>query len=372
MKVALVTHNVVRGDGQGRVCFELVRHALQAGVEVEMFADQVDEALVKAGARWTSVKPAAVPTNLYKVWDFARRADRALALRHGDFDIIHAHGHVLNTPHHVNTAHMIHAAWRNAPGYADACGRGWRGLYRRAYTNLNSRWERQTYGRASVVVAVSERVRADLRALGLPKAKVRVIHHGVDPAEYCPGSINRQALGIPAAGPLILFAGNLRTDLKNAGTLLKAMVQVPGASLALAGSVERSPFPALAARLGLTARIHFLGYRNDLPDLMRAADVFVLPSRYESFSLVLLEAMASGLPVVTARTVGAAELVSHACGIVLDDPNDESALGRALLALVNDEALRKRMGLAARQTAALHSWQRMAREYLQLYEEARR
>lgn len=371
MRVALVTHNVLRGDGQGRVCFELARHALHHGIGVEIFADQVDQSLMDAGARWTPVQPARVPTNLFKVWDFAWRAAHTLAPRRNEFDVIHAHGHVLNMPHHVNTAHMVHSAWRASPGYADACGRGWRGVYRRAYTDINARWERRTYHRASVVVAVSERVRSELCALGLAESGLRVIHHGVDLVEHHPGSAHRPALGIAACGPLILFAGNLRTDLKNASTLIRALAQVPGAALALAGSVDGSPFPALAARLGLSDRVQFLGYRKDLPALMRAADIFVLPSRYESFSLVLLEAMASGLPVVTARTVGAAELVSDACGFVLDDPDDERALARALTVLVADRDLRVRLGHAAREAAEGHSWEKMARQYLHLYREAR-
>ena len=102
---------------------------------------------------------------------------------------------------------------------------------------------------------------------------------------------------------------------------------------------------------------------------MRAADLFVLPSRYESFSLVLLEAMASGLPVITARTVGAAHLVTPACGIILEDPDDTVALVHALRTLAADNKLRETMGCAGRGVAEHHSFDKMAWQYVDLFEE---
>ena len=71
----------------------------------------------------------------------------------------------------------------------------------------------------------------------------------------------------------------------------------------------------------------FLGFRQDVDRLYRAADIFAFPSRSESFSLVLLEAIASGLPVVTASTAGAAEILTQDCGMVFDDPDDVGGLG---------------------------------------------
>jgi len=132
--------------------------------------------------------------------------------------------------------------------------------------------------------------------------------------------------------------------------------------------VRGSPFPALAQRLGVADRVSFLGFRDDVARLLRASDLFVFPSRYETFALVVLEALASGVPVVTARSVGAAGLVTPECGLVLPDSEDAAALARALRLLVEDAPLRERMGRTAREVAQAHGWAQMAEAYFRLYE----
>jgi glycosyltransferase involved in cell wall biosynthesis len=95
----------------------------------------------------------------------------------------------------------------------------------------------------------------------------------------------------------------------------------------------------------------------------------VFPSRYEPFGLVVIEAMAAGLPVITASTTGAAELVTPESGIVLPNPDDDRALAQALLLLAGDRNLRSQMGQAARAIAQQHSWDKMAQSYVNLFEE---
>lgn len=138
--------------------------------------------------------------------------------------------------------------------------------------------------------------------------------------------------------------------------------------LAVAGDDRGSPYPALAERLGVGDRVHFLGYRGDVAELMRAADFFVYPSRYEACSLVLLEAISSGLPVITARSAGGSELLNDACAFVLDNPHDVQTLSRRIRELATDAGLRARMAAAARATALELSWSRMAAQYVKLFE----
>ena len=103
---------------------------------------------------------------------------------------------------------------------------------------------------------------------------------------------------------------------------------------------------------------------------MRAADMFVFPSRYEAGPLVILEAMASGLPIVTAVTAGAADLVGADCGTVIDDPDNAHALAAALNQLVQYPQRRRSMGPAGREVIQqCCSWEQMSERYLQLYEE---
>ncbi len=106
-----------------------------------------------------------------------------------------------------------------------------------------------------------------------------------------------------------------------------------------------------------------------MSSLMRAADLFVFPSRYEPYGLALLEAMASGLPVITTTAAGSADIVSAECGIVMDDPNNTGVLAVALKRLVQYPEKRKRMGQVARTVVEQYSWQQMTGRHLRLYEE---
>ena len=90
------------------------------------------------------------------------------------------------------------------------------------------------------------------------------------------------------------------------------MQKIPQLQLAVVGDETQSPFPAMSQKMGLADRVRFLGYRRDVPRLMRTCDMFVFPSRYEACSLALLEALASGLPVISAKTAGGSELISPA------------------------------------------------------------
>jgi glycosyltransferase involved in cell wall biosynthesis len=137
--------------------------------------------------------------------------------------------------------------------------------------------------------------------------------------------------------------------------------------LAVLGCTNHSPSPAQAAELGLEGRVHFLGYQRDVAHFMRSSDLFVFPSRYEACSLVLLEALASGLPAITAKTTGGSELVDTSCGHVLDDPEDTASLVEVLRRLTESAAERRRLSLGAREKARQHSWASMAAEYIRLF-----
>ena len=156
---------------------------------------------------------------------------------------------------------------------------------------------------------------------------------------------------------------------KNLDTVLKSLVKVPNLHLAVVGSTERSPYPQMAATLGLSDRVHFTGFRRDIAKIMQAVDFFVFPSRYEACTLVLLEAMASGLPAITATSAGGAELVTPESGFVLSDSDDVDALAEAMKTLASSSSLRTQMGAAARAVAEQNTWVSKAQRYADLFEE---
>jgi glycosyltransferase involved in cell wall biosynthesis len=107
-----------------------------------------------------------------------------------------------------------------------------------------------------------------------------------------------------------------------------------------------------------------------MPALMRSVDVFVFPSRYEPFGLVILEALASGLPVISARNAGGAEIVGEG-GIIISDPEDIQELSKSMDRLAKDINLRSTMSERAREIATGLSWSHMTERYFEIYDQCR-
>ena len=142
------------------------------------------------------------------------------------------------------------------------------------------------------------------------------------------------------------------------------------ATLWVAGGDDPRAGLRLAKKLAVGARVNFLGHRDDLPELHAAADALLLPTRYDAFANVCLEAAASGLPVVTSGANGAARWLGSA-GITVDDPEDVSGFAKALDALADPER-RRSLGAAARERAEGASWPRHVEALRALYREIRR
>ena len=369
MHIALVSHNIIRGDGQGRVNVELARYLSEQGHDVHLIADRVEPALLDLGCTWHPVHPGFDGIDLLKVARFPRMADATLRELDGEIDVTVACGVVLSRPHTVNAVHFVHGPWLRSDYHNAKQASGVQRLYQYAFSSLNARWERQTFAAARHVVAVSPMVEQELLEIGVPAEKISVIVNGVDLEEFAPGPTDRASLGLPQGPVLGLFVGDIKSPIKNLDTVLRALVQVPDLHVAVAGELSDSPYPALAEDLGIAPRVHFLGFRRDIADLMRAADFFLLPSRRDSCPLVLLEALASGLPVIASTQVGNAPLLGNEAGFVLDNPEDEATLAEYATALTTDAPLRHTMSRAARSIAKNHSWDRMAAEYLRVFRE---
>ena len=368
MRIAIVTHRLATGEGQGRVNYEVARAAALAGHEVTCVAHDIAPDLAALSGVTHVPMPSGVdPIALIGNVIFARASRRWLDAHGGRYDVVMSNGCNTTYPSDISAVHFVHSAWRRSSVHAASIGNGPAAWYQWLYSRLNAWWEQHALRRVGTVIAVSSKVRDELIGLGLPAASIHVIHNGVDLEEFAPGPVDRAALGVPVGVPLGLFAGGIGTPRKNVDSVLEAMVEVPEMHLAVLGPTAGSPYLALARHLGVADRAHFLGFRRDVSDLMRAADFLAFPSRYEACSLVLLEALGAGLPIVTAETAGGAELVTADCGFVLPDPDDVSALASAFTCLVSDASLRKRMSHAARATAEQHSWQQMADRYLNLF-----
>ena len=113
----------------------------------------------------------------------------------------------------------------------------------------------------------------------------------------------------------------------------------------------------------------YCGFTNEIEKYFSSADIFVFPTLYEPFGLVILEAMASGLPVVTSKLAGAAELIENGKdGLLLDDPKNPKEIAEKVNYLIENERIRRAMGRNARKKAEKHPWERTAKEMLEVFE----
>ncbi|WP_341315784.1 glycosyltransferase family 4 protein [Paraburkholderia sp. IMGN_8] len=369
MRILIVTHVVAKGDGQGRVNYEIARAALEAGHEVTLLGSRVaPEISGHARARFVKIAESRLQSRLLQYQMFAWRTALWIRAHRQEFDVIHVNGFITWARADVNAVHFVHDGWYRCGFYPFRLKNGAYAAYQVIFTRVNAWCERLAFRRAQVVVPVSAKVGAEVCALGIDAARLAVIHNGVDIEEFRPGEVPRARFGLPEGPFMLLFAGDLRVPRKNLDTVLRALAATPGVHLAVAGGLRNSPYPALAESLGVSNRVHFIGFIKEMPDLMRSVDAFVFPSRYEAMSLVLLEALASGLPVVTVRTAGGAEVIGAGCGTVLDNPDDAAGLAAAIARLAQDHQYTKRMRTAARTLAQTLTWQIMANRYLALYE----
>jgi glycosyltransferase involved in cell wall biosynthesis len=248
----------------------------------------------------------------------ARAALRALRRQGFDPDVVHANSHLsalaaitLRKPF-VYSEHWSAFLPDNPADLSPAMGRV----------------ARLALERARLVLPVSEAMRRALRRLA-PRARFRVVPNVIDDELFRPGA--------GGDGSRLLTAGLLgENGAKGVDYLLRALALLDGPLLEVAGDgPRRAEYEALARRLRLDGRVTFHGFRPkpELAELMRRADLFVLASRFENNPCVVLEAMASGLPVVATRVGGLPELVDERSGLLAEPRDPESIAARIRQAL---------------------------------------
>ncbi|MFN8530829.1 MAG: glycosyltransferase family 4 protein [Anaerolineae bacterium] len=227
-------------------------------------------------------------------------------------------------------------------------------------------------------IAISDAIRqfcVDVE--GASPKQIQTIHYGLTPSamdDPVPRPSLRESLKLPADALLIGMVGRL-IEQKGMRYGLEAFARVcgafPSAHLVIAGDgVLRAELEGVAAALGIAERTHFLGWRTDVNQLMGAFDVFLMPSLWEGFGLVLLEAMARSLPVLASRVSAIPEIVVDGETGLLAPPRDVGALETGLRSLLSNAGMRQRMGSAGAER--LHSAfgaDKMIDATLRLYEQ---
>ena len=332
-RVEVFTTNV---DGPGVSDVPLGRPVELDGVQITYFA-------------------AGVGRRLYR----APNLRKALVARAGQFDVVHLHS-VFLWPTLVAA---IAARRANVPYVVSPRGMLVGELIAKKSRLLKRAWialfERHTIFRAAVVHVTAEIEATEIKRLGVKYQRVAVIPNGMDMFE----TDTLPAKRIDTQ-PAILFLGRINWK-KGLDRLISAMVFVPHAKLIIAGNDEEGYQPALeklAGSCGVAERVEFVGpvHGRDKWALLQNADVFALTSYSENFGIAVLEAMASGLPVVITPEVGLAGAVEAAkCGVVVQ--GEAAAIGEALSELLADPGRRKQMGDAGRRLAQQHyTWSGVA------------
>ncbi len=302
------------------------------------------------------------PRGLYQL------ARLAAYLRREKFDVVHTHD--LWT----NLMGVLAARMAGVPAIVssrrDLAHFDW-------YQGRRRTWLRRIQNLSGVVLANATPIRDALIAEdGFAPDKLRVIHNGVDTAKFQRGRRDRERL-FPGTQnqTLVVLVGNMHTDVKGHPWLIDAapavLKEFPQTRFAFAGDGDSRPaFEEQVARLGLQGTFMFLGRRNDIPDVLASCDIAVLPSRAEGLPNAVLEYMAAGLPTIASRVGGNAELVQDGVTGLLVPPEDSSAIAAALLRILNDPDLSRKMAESGKKLALEnYSFERLIREVDALYTE---
>ncbi|HXY69990.1 MAG TPA: glycosyltransferase family 4 protein [Gemmatimonadales bacterium] len=353
MRVALAIHRVRPGGGQDRYALELARR-LAASCELDLIALRVEGDLPPGvGVKRVSapLRPMLLTAPLF------RSGARSLA-RAGRYDLVHTVGGALPGAN-VVTAQFCAAEWRRLNTDAD-----W---YQRLVMAQAVRDERAAYRDPALaaVIAVSRRTAGEVeRHYGPLSAPVYVIPNAVDLDAFAPRA------AAPRPRPRLLFVGAF--ERKGLDVAIRALARLEhDAELLAVGGGDVPRYRALAASLGVAGRVTLQPPRSDIAAVFADADVFVFPTRYEPFGMVIAEALASGLPVVTSARAGAADLIRDGeSGWIVTDPEDAAGFAAAVDRVLEDDAARAAMARAARAAVKGLTWDSVAAQTLDVYRSA--
>jgi glycosyltransferase involved in cell wall biosynthesis len=278
---------------------------------------------------------------------------------------------------HALFARLVEVTQIAAGGAGSFVGR-LRDLHRRAYYSLLAMLERRIYANRNVFLAAVSTRTASLMESRFHRRDIRVIANGVDARVLSPSAISerreksRSVRGLRPGDFVLLLIGN-DWATKGIHTIFEAMALLTRNPIRLlvVGGDAPEPYVALAAKSGILDLCIWEIATPDVLDCYAAADVYVSPSKEDSFGLPVLEAMACGLPVITSAAAGVSELVKNGVdGFVLQQPEDAHALAELVARLHEDPPLRRAVGEAGAITAREFTWDRNAAAVWELLSDA--
>lgn len=365
--VTIVAHDVGAVGGMERVLAELALGLRAQGHEVTVIA-RTCELPADAGVIFHRVPGPGRPFLLGYPWFMIMGS---LAVRRWGRGVVQATGAIVLNKVDVIAVHYCHQVGVVTPSRTNSLFR----THAKAMGILSRLAERQFYraNTAAEFVCVSEGVAEEIRE-HYPETSERVItiHNGVDTERFAPGvhveeaRAMRKTLGIPKQRLVAVFAGG-EWKRKGLRPAIEALASSPSWDLVVAGGGDERYYRELADSLGVGKAVHWLGVVRDIEIVYEMADAFLLPTSYETFSLVTFEAAASGLAVLATPVSGVRELIQDGRNgfLITQEPREIAA---RLEQLAADPALRIRLGLAARESVLKFTWEAMVEKHRALYE----
>lgn len=379
MKIAIVIPHYHDQGGSERRTSELVRYLLRDGHDVHLFANRWKPSLVDetCGAARVHHVPIVKGHPALKALSFALLARRAT--RGGGFDIVHSQARTLGDDV-VTAGGGSHRAWWEC--WLREAESGWERLqWRWSLFHRVTMWMEQKQYMHCRALIVNSRWSGDqfVRYGQIAGGKIHVVHNGVDSEKFHPRhrsrwrSDVRQGLGITEDEIVILhlgsgFARKGVLELIAAFAELCALNPNKRLRLLIVGQGDVGPYWRLAQTLRVSDKVTFAGSSSSPEKFYAAADVFALLTKFDPFANSTLEAMASGLPIITTTTNGVSEILTPGVnGLVVSDPRDAAAVASAMNRLL-DAQQREVMGRNARELMARSfTWERTAQKTVAVY-----
>ncbi|MBI4503060.1 MAG: glycosyltransferase family 4 protein [Gemmatimonadetes bacterium] len=351
MDIALVVHNFDPASGTGGYVVELSRRFArehQVTVYASEWSTTVD------GVRMVQV-PALRGRAYATIMTFPA-AFAAVRKRH---DVVHAQGWVTRAAD-VVTTHIVLDAWRDAARQAGVIAP----IGERVLGGFVTARERALVRQARAVIAPSRRAAADIASYYGRTVGVTVIHHGFPGATPLPDRAEaRRQLGLPADAFVALYAGDARKGFDAAA---RAVAGTPSVQLLVASTSASGQYLARAHALGITERVRWAGGLADMRVAFAAADVLLHPTIYDTFAMVVGEALAYGVPVIVSREAGIADLMENGRSGWIVGADDEGTAA-ALRVARDDQNMRRRLAEAGRAIALHRTWDQVAADTLAVY-----
>lgn len=359
--VTIVANDIRDEGGMERQLTELIEGLLERGNRVTVISWTCTLSPHK-NLRWIRVRGPTRPFALAYPIFFALAS--LLLWRYGR-GIRHSTGAIVLNRVDIFTVHFCHRAFSELPPFSRASQGGLpyelNARVSRTMSRLAEAWCYRPC-RARYLVGVSEGVTRELcRHFPNMAARTTVIPNGVDTDEFLPPRARNRTQGPVRA----LFVGS-EWERKGLGIAIEALRSAPDVTLMIVGDGDERSYASHAVDCGVADRVSFVGPTADVAPWFRGADVFLLPTAYETFSLVTYEAAACGLPLLVTKVNGVEELLRDGENgwFVRRDPHD---VGEKLVRLVADPELRMKMGESARRSTLEYSWLRVVDRYEDLY-----